>query len=251
MGIDRRSFTKALAMSAAGMGFGVREALGAPSAGPVMLRQGHAAPLRLGIASYSLRKFPRAKAIEMVKSLGAPYINLKSMHLPYELSPQELAAARRVVEDAGVRIVEGVIYFELDTDDGRSQVFEYAKLAGMPLIVGSCEPAVLRESNDSRSIRHQGWLSQSRPGDSISHRLRRVEVRANDGCTLGTMIDVGHTVRRVLTSCGRSPMPERASRHPRQGSRISKMPKPCIVGQVQSPSLTSSGNSPRSTTPDS
>src|SRR5207253_135122 len=52
-------------------------------------------PLRLGVASYSLRNFPREKAIEMVKALGTPYINLKSMHLPYELSRDEVAAARR------------------------------------------------------------------------------------------------------------------------------------------------------------
>src|SRR5439155_1082965 len=51
------------------------------------------APLLLGVASYSLRSFPRDKAIDMVKALGKPYINLKSVHLPYELSPEELAAA--------------------------------------------------------------------------------------------------------------------------------------------------------------
>src|SRR5207249_6271782 len=74
-------------------------------------------PLRLGVASYSLRNFPRDKAIEMVKALGTPYINLKSVHLPYELSPEELATARREIEGAGLHIVGGgVITFEEDTD---------------------------------------------------------------------------------------------------------------------------------------
>src|SRR2546426_8945179 len=59
-------------------------------------------PLRLGVASYSLRNFSRDKAIEMVKALGTPYINLKSVHLPYELSPEELATARREIEGAGL-----------------------------------------------------------------------------------------------------------------------------------------------------
>src|SRR5213080_2959788 len=64
-------------------------------------------PLRLGVASYSLRNFSRGKAIEMVKALGTPYINLKSVHLPYELSPEELATARREIEGAGLHIVGG------------------------------------------------------------------------------------------------------------------------------------------------
>jgi len=63
--------------------------------------------LKLGVASYSLRNFPREKAIEMVKALGTPYINLKSMHLPYELSRDEVAAARHEIEGAGLRIVGG------------------------------------------------------------------------------------------------------------------------------------------------
>ncbi len=42
--------------------------------------------VRLGVASYSLRNFPRDRAIAMAKTLGARYINLKSVHLPFELS---------------------------------------------------------------------------------------------------------------------------------------------------------------------
>ena len=49
---------------------------------------------KLGVASYSLRNFPRDKAIAMVKALGTPYINLKDVHLATTLSPAELAAAR-------------------------------------------------------------------------------------------------------------------------------------------------------------
>src|SRR5258707_13708320 len=74
-------------------------------------------PLKLGVASYSLRNFPRDKAIEMVKALGTPYINLKSMHLPYELSRDEVDAARRESEGAGLRMRSGGgITFEQDPD---------------------------------------------------------------------------------------------------------------------------------------
>ena len=100
--------------------------------------------MRLGVASYSLRNFPRATAIEMVKALHSPWVNLKSFHLPYELSPTEIAAARREVEAAGLTIVGGgTITFDTDTDAGVERYFEYAKAAGMPLIVATMDPAIL------------------------------------------------------------------------------------------------------------
>ncbi len=100
--------------------------------------------MKLGVASYSLRKFSRAQAIEMVKALGTPYINLKSVHLPFELAPEELAAGRREIEAAGLQIVGGgTITFDEDSDDGVRKYFDYAKAAGMPVIVATADPPIL------------------------------------------------------------------------------------------------------------
>src|ERR1700693_2634458 len=100
--------------------------------------------VKLGVASYSLRNFTRKQAIEMTKALSTRYINLKSVHLPYEASPGEIGAARQEIEAAGLQIVGGgMITFETDSDDGVRKYFDYAKAAGMPLIVGTCKPAVL------------------------------------------------------------------------------------------------------------
>ena len=38
--------------------------------------------LKLGVASYSLRKFPFDKALEMAKACDVRYINFKDVHLP-------------------------------------------------------------------------------------------------------------------------------------------------------------------------
>src|SRR5207253_9981308 len=62
---------------------------------------------RLGVASYSLRNFSRAQAIEMTKSLGVRYINFKSVHLPYDEPPVEFAAARAELAAAGLVLVGG------------------------------------------------------------------------------------------------------------------------------------------------
>ena len=145
--VPRRAFVKAAALVAAGAAFSepntVRGALAAgrrDSALPTVDDVG----IKLGVASYSLRNFSRQKAIEMTKALGTPYINLKSVHLPYEASPAEIAAARSEVEAAGLQIVGGgLITFETDTDDGVRKYFDYAKAAGMPVMVSTCHPGVL------------------------------------------------------------------------------------------------------------
>src|SRR6266550_4787821 len=80
----------------------------------------------LGVASYSLRKFPRDRAIEMIQSLGSRHVNFKSVHLPYELSAADLGAARREIEAAGLQIVGGgVITFDQDSAAGVEKYFAY------------------------------------------------------------------------------------------------------------------------------
>ena len=53
--------------------------------------------LKLAVATYSLRKFSRAAAIGIVRDLGIKYVNVKSFHMPYYLSEQELRACARGV----------------------------------------------------------------------------------------------------------------------------------------------------------
>src|SRR5438046_3371621 len=80
----------------------------------------------------------------MVKALGTPYVNVKSVHLPFESSPDQLAAAGREIAGAGLVIVGGgVITFDEDTDAGVEKYFAYAKAAGMPLIAIHTDPKLL------------------------------------------------------------------------------------------------------------
>src|SRR5437773_1557439 len=60
------------------------------------------------------------------------------------MPPAEIAAARREVAVAGLEIVGGgMITFEADTDEGVQKYFDYARAAGMPVMVSTCSPAVL------------------------------------------------------------------------------------------------------------
>jgi sugar phosphate isomerase/epimerase len=154
--------------------------------------------VRLGVASYSLRNFPREKAIAMAKELRAPYINLKSVHLDYDLSPAQLAAARQEIEAAGLRIVGGgTITFGKDTDDDVRHYFDYAKGAGMPLIVATANPAILpRVERFAKQYDIKVAIHNHGPEDKLfpsPYDVLKV-VKSMDQ-HMGLCIDLGHTAR--------------------------------------------------------
>jgi sugar phosphate isomerase/epimerase len=191
--------------------------------------------LKLGVASYSLRKFPLDQTIEMVKALGTPYINLKSVHLPYELPPQELAAARREIEAAGLEIVGGgVITFERDTDADVEQYFAYAKAAGMPLITAHADAPTLprlerfaKQYDLKVAIHNHGPEDKNFPSpyDALKH-IRSMDRR------MGLCIDIGHTVRtgtdvvRAIADSG----PRLLDMHAKDLRDLTAKASQCIVG---------------------
>jgi sugar phosphate isomerase/epimerase len=161
-------------------------------------RSGSADTVRLGVASYSLRQFPRAEAIRMVQALGTPFINIKSNHLEYELTPAELAAGRREFEAAGLRIVGGgTITFREDTDEEVRRYFEYARHSGMPLIVATCDPRILprverfaREYDIRVAIHNHGPEDRFYPSPyDVLEYIGTMDPR------MGVCNDIGHTVR--------------------------------------------------------
>ena len=192
--------------------------------------------VRLGVASYSLRKFTRAQVIEMVKALGTPYINLKSVHLPYELPPDERAAARREIEAAGLQIVGGgTITFDEDSDDGVRKYFEYAKAAGMPVIVATADPPTLprierfAKQYDIKVAIHNHGPEDKRfpsPYDVLKH-VRNMDPR------MGLCIDIGHTVRtgtdvvRAVADAG----PRLLDMHAKDLRDLTAKASQCIVGE--------------------
>jgi sugar phosphate isomerase/epimerase len=196
--------------------------------------------VKLGVASYSLRNFPRAKAIEMTKALGTPYINLKSVHLPYESSPAEIAAARREVEAAGLQIVGGgTITFEKDTDEDVQRYFDYAKAAGMPVMVSTCNPAFLsRVEKFAKRYDIKVALHNHGPEDTnfpspydVLKAVKGMDAR------MGLCMDIGHTVRtgtdpvRAAADAG----PRLLDMHAKDLRDLKVKESQCIVGEGQMP----------------
>ena len=241
--VPRRSFLKFAALGAVGAAFtkpdAVRAAL-ATGRPPVARPPIEDVGVKLGVASYSLRNFSREKAIGMTKALGTPYINLKSVHLPYDASPAEIAAARAEVDAAGLHIVGGgLITFETDTDDGVRKYFDYAKAAGMPVMVSTCHPGVLprvekfaKQYNIKIAIHNHGPEDKDFPSPyDVLKVVKGMDPR------IGLCIDVGHTVRtgtdvvRAVVDAG----PRLLDMHVKDLRDLKVMESQCIVGEGKIP----------------
>lgn len=242
--VPRRSFLKFTALGAASAVF-TKESfgLGAPFAvarDARSIAKAKEVGVKLGVASYSLRKFPRAKAIEMTKALGTPFINLKSFHLPYESSPAEIAAARREIEAAGLQIVGGgTITFEKDTDEDVQKYFDYAKAAGMPVIVSTCNPSFLpRVEKFAKRYDIRVALHNHGPEDTnfpspydVLKAVKGMDAR------MGLCMDIGHTVRtgtdpvRAAADAG----PRLLDMHAKDLRDLKVKESQCIVGEGKIP----------------
>jgi sugar phosphate isomerase/epimerase len=193
---SRRKFLKISAMTGAASLL----KLDASSAGIT----NHHNELKLGVASYSLRKFTQEKAIAMAKRVGLEYMCFKSMHLPLSSSVKELQGGAKKVKDAGLVLYgAGVVY--MTTREEVDQTFEYAKNAGMSIIVGVPAHDLLEYTNDKiRQYDIKVAIHNHGPGDdlypspgSIYQKIKGLDPR------FGICMDIGHT-RRI----GQDPIEE-------------------------------------------
>jgi sugar phosphate isomerase/epimerase len=158
-----------------------------------------ASPIRLGIASYTFRNFTRAQLITFAKELRVLSLNPKDVkdHLPADAEQEKTALADYAA--AGITLhAAGVVYFDKNDDADIRGKFEYAKRAGLSVIVaGDPAPGTLpriekfvKEYDMRIAIHNHGpedklWAS---PLD-VLQAVKGMDPR------IGCCIDVGHTVR--------------------------------------------------------
>jgi sugar phosphate isomerase/epimerase len=161
----------------------------------------------LGLASYTFREFSLEQTIEMTGRVGLDKIVLKSMHLPLESPEEAILAAAAKVRAAGLDLYGcGVVYMANEAE--ADQAFQYAKTAGMRLIIGVPNHELLgyvnrkvAESGIGLAIHNHGPEDKLYPTPASAYEL----IKGMDK-RIGLCIDVGHTIRAGID-------PAEAARH--------------------------------------
>ncbi len=194
----------------------------------------------LGVASYSLRKFTRAQAIRMIRELDVKYVNIKDVHLPLDSTPDQIRAARMEFEEAGL-IIEGGgnISFAQDDEADIRHKFEYAKLAGLPIIV--CAPThvtlpklekFVKEYDIKIALHNHGPEDHQFPTpQSALEAMKGMDPRC------GLCIDVGHTARTGVNvvEAIRLAGPRLISMHLKDLAEMDARESQCDVGMGKMP----------------
>jgi sugar phosphate isomerase/epimerase len=154
--------------------------------------------LKIGVASYSLRKFTLDQALSMARDLNVKYMTFKDVHIPRTDPPEAIKAARAKIETAGITIMGGGTITMKNEPAQIRKDFEYAKLAGFPLIFASPDPAALdtieglvKEFDIKLAIHNHG------PEDGFGYHAPLDAYTALKGRDprMGLCVDIGHTSR--------------------------------------------------------
>jgi sugar phosphate isomerase/epimerase len=153
--------------------------------------------MKLGVATYSLRSFDRPTAIEMLKKMQVKYVSIKDIHLKIGAPPSETKAGRAEFDAAGLVVTSGGnvdMTRGVTVDDLRKQ-FEYAKAAGLPMMV--CAPThanikavetLVKEYNIRIAIHNHGPEDKNFPTpQSVLDVVRKLDKRC------GLCMDIGHS----------------------------------------------------------
>src|SRR5579871_5111433 len=122
LNLSRRNFVRSTAMLATAATLPIAK----DAFGQLTEASGKPSPIKLGIASYTFRNFPRAQMITWLKQLNITSINPKDAkdHLP--MDPTAEAQALADYQANGIQLhAAGAIYFQKDDDDDIRAKFEY------------------------------------------------------------------------------------------------------------------------------
>ena len=151
---------------------------------------------QLGLASYTLRKFNLDDTLAMTKRLGLKYICFKSFHLPLDSTPAQIRAVVAKVKEAGLILYGGGV-ISMKTEDQVHNAFDYAKAAGMKVIIGVPAPELLPLVNKKvKQYDIKVAIHNHRPGDKIYPTPASAYERIKDlDKRIGLCNDIGHTIR--------------------------------------------------------
>jgi sugar phosphate isomerase/epimerase len=150
----------------------------------------------VGMAGYTFLRFNVEKTIEMMKRIGVTNLSLKDFHMPMNSTQEQITAVLDKFKSAGINVYTvGVVYMK--TKESVDQAFEYAKMAGVKMIVGAPDYELLpyveekiRKYDFKLAIHNHGPDNPLYPNATdIWNHIKDLDAR------IGICIDIGHTTR--------------------------------------------------------
>jgi len=150
----------------------------------------------IGIAGYTFFQVPVDKAIEIMKKVGMTHLSLKDVYMPMNSTQEQITAVMDKFKAAGINVYTlGVIYMK--SQQAVDQAFEYARMAGVKMIVGAPNYDLLsytekkvKEYDIKIAIHNHGPDNPLFPNATdIWNHIRDMDPR------MGICIDIGHTTR--------------------------------------------------------
>ena len=194
--ISRRNFIQSSATLAAACAATITASA---AFGQALKETGKPCPIKLGLCSYTFRNFSRAQLIGFMKQLNIFDLNVKDVkdHLPTDPAQEQQALADYAA--AGIKLhAAGAIYFPSSDEKDIRGKFEYAKRAGINVIVaGDPTPESLKwierfvkEYDIKIAIHNHGPEDKFFPSPfDVLKAIKDLDPR------IGFCIDVGHAVR--------------------------------------------------------
>ncbi len=151
---------------------------------------------QLGLASYTLRQFDLDQTLAMTVKVGLKNICFKSMHLELDSTPAQIEEVVAKVRKAGLNLYGGGV-ISMKNEVQVNQAFDYAKAAGMTVIIAAPSPEMLsliekkvRQYDIKVAIHNHG------PGDKLFPTPAAVLEHIKDlDKRMGMCHDIGHTKR--------------------------------------------------------
>lgn len=150
----------------------------------------------VGMAGYTFREFNIDQTIEIMKKIAVNDISLKDFHLPMDSTQEKVDDVIGRFRNAGINVYTlGVIYMK--TKDAVDLAFEYARKAGVRMIVGAPDYELLpyveskvKEYDFRLAIHNHGPDNPLFPNATdIWNHVKNLDPR------MGICLDIGHNMR--------------------------------------------------------
>ena len=154
---------------------------------------------KLGLASYTLKEFKLDEVLEISKKLDLKYLCFKDFHLPLNSSTEQINDVVKKVKDSGLNLYAGGGIY-MTSENQINQAFDYAKAAGMNVIICSPNHNLLplvekkvQEYDIKAAIHNHGPGDKNYPtAESVYELIKDLDKR------IGLCLDIGHTQRLGL-----------------------------------------------------